>query len=136
MEPNRVDSRPNHHDRQTPEYRRMTSQPGSTSTDFALVPDEVSDAGRYLQQVADTLVSGLASLDTDITALLSTWSGVSADSFSAGWTETKQGADTVLEALADMAELLGVTSTTLDDQDHSWAADTSSLSGSLDLPGL
>ncbi|MFD3707428.1 WXG100 family type VII secretion target [Nocardia sp. NPDC058658] len=114
----------------------MTGQPGSTSGDFALVPDEVTDAGRYLQQVAETLVSGLTSLDTDATALLSNWSGVSADSFSSGWTETKLGADTILEALADMAELLGVTSKALDDQDRSWAADTSSLSSSLDLPGL
>lgn len=114
----------------------MTSQPGSTNTDFALVSDEVTDAGRYLQQVAETLVNGLTSLDTDVTTLLANWLGVSADSFSAGWTETKQGADTILEALADMAELLGVTSKTLDDLDNARAVATSSLFGSLDLPEL
>jgi len=70
----------------------MTGQPGSTPNDFALVPDEVADAGRYVQQVAESLVNGLNSIDADITALLSNWRGTSADSFSAGWTETKQGA--------------------------------------------
>lgn len=114
----------------------MTGSPVSTSTDFALVPDEVTDVGRYLQQVAETLVNGLTSLDTDATTLLSNWHGMSADSFRAGWTETKLGADTILEALADMAELLGVTSKTLDDLDSARARTTSSLSGSLDLPDL
>lgn len=114
----------------------MTSPPSSTSLDFALVPDEVTDAGRYLQQVAETLVNGLTSLDTDVTTLLSNWRGISADSFSAGWTETKQGADTILEALADMAELLGVTSKTLDDLDRARTTATSALAGSLDLPDL
>ncbi|MEU3014952.1 WXG100 family type VII secretion target [Nocardia asteroides] len=111
----------------------MASQPGSTSSDFALVPDEVTDAGRYLQQVAESLINGLTSLDTDIVTLLSNWRGISADSFSAGWTETKQGADTILDALAAMAELLGVTSATLDDQDRAQAAATSALTATLNL---
>lgn len=114
----------------------MTGQPGSTPNDFALVPDEVADAGRYVQQVAESLVNGLNTIDTDITALLSNWRGTSADSFSAGWTETKQGADTILDALADMAELLGVTSKTLDDQDRTRADTTLAFTGSLDLPEL
>ena len=114
----------------------MTGQPSSTANDFALVPDEVADGGRYVQQVAESLINGLSSLDTDITALLSYWQGTSAESFSTGWTETKQGANTVLEALADMAELLGVTSKTLDDLDNARAVATSSLFGSLDLPEL
>ncbi|MGW5320013.1 WXG100 family type VII secretion target [Nocardia thailandica] len=74
--------------------------------DFALVPDEVTDAGRYVQQVAESLISGLRSLDTDITTLLGNWQGTSADAFSAGWNETKLGADSVLDALSTMAELL------------------------------
>ncbi|MGS2809920.1 WXG100 family type VII secretion target [Nocardia sp. MW-W600-9] len=114
----------------------MTSQPDATSTDFALVPDEVTDAGRYLQQVAESLVSGLTSLDTDIVTLLSNWRGISADSFSAGWTETKQGADTVLDALAAMAELLGVTSAALDGQDRALAGETSALAATLNLSGF
>ena len=114
----------------------MTGQPGSTPNDFALVPDEVTDAGRYVQQVAESLVNGLNSIDADITALLSNWRGTSADSFSAGWTETKQGADTILDALADMAELLGVVSRTLDDQDRTRADTTVAFTGSLDLPEL
>ncbi|MGY2033382.1 WXG100 family type VII secretion target [Nocardia abscessus] len=114
----------------------MTGQPDSTTNVFALVPDEVTDAGRYVQQVAESLINGLTSLDTDIAALLSNWQGTSADSFGAGWTETKQGADTILDALADMAELLGVTSKILDDQDRARAGTTVTLTGSLDLPEL
>ncbi|MFC9435673.1 WXG100 family type VII secretion target [Nocardia sp. NPDC057030] len=110
----------------------MTGQPNST--DFTLVPDEVTDAGQYVQQVAESLINGLTSLDRDIAALLSQWRGTSADSFGAGWTETKQGADTVLDALTEMAELLGVTSKTLDDQDQVRATTTREFAGSLDLP--
>lgn len=114
----------------------MTDQSGSPLNDFALVPDEVTDAGRYVQQVAESLINGLTSLETDIAALLSNWRGTSADSFGAGWTETKQGADIVLDALAEMAELLGVTSKTLDDQDQVRADTLLEFTGSLDLPEL
>lgn len=114
----------------------MTDRSGSTANDFALVPEEVTDAGRYVQEVAESLINGLTSLDTDIAALLSNWRGTSADAFGAGWTETKQGADTILDALAEMAELLGVTSKTLDDRDQAGAQATSALTGALDLPEL
>ncbi|WP_342801627.1 WXG100 family type VII secretion target [Nocardia sp. No.11] len=89
------------------------------------MPDEVTDAGQYVQQVAESLINGLTSLDTEITALLNSWRGTSADTFSEGWTETKVGADSVLDALSIMAELLGVTTKTLEDQDVSNAAATS-----------
>ncbi|MFF0546023.1 WXG100 family type VII secretion target [Nocardia thailandica] len=114
----------------------MTTTPSSPSNDFALVPEEVTDAGRYVQQVADSLINGLTSLDADITTLLSNWRGTSADSFSAGWAETKRGADTILNALAEMAELLGVTSRTLDDQDRVRATTTLGFTRTLDLPEL
>ncbi|MFE3546005.1 WXG100 family type VII secretion target [Nocardia sp. NPDC059177] len=112
----------------------MTMESNGSNGNFSLVPDEVADAGTFVQQVAESLINGLTSLDTDIADLLNNWRGTSADSFSAGWTETKYGADTVLDALSDMAELLGVTSKTLDNQDHIWAGNTNTLSGSLDLP--
>ncbi|MFE7717808.1 WXG100 family type VII secretion target [Nocardia rhizosphaerihabitans] len=113
----------------------MTAEPSGPANDFALVPDEVTDAGSFVQQIAESLINGLRSLDTDIVTLLDNWRGTSAESFSAGWTETKQGADTILDALAGMAELLGVTSKTLDDQDQLLATETSALSVSLDMSG-
>ncbi|APE37966.1 hypothetical protein BOX37_02520 [Nocardia mangyaensis] len=100
------------------------------------MPDEVTDAGTYVQQVAETLVNGLASLDVDVNSLLTSWKGTSADAYSDGWIEVKQGADTVLAALAAMAESLGVTSRVLNDQDTSRASQTSALTNSLDLPEL
>ncbi|MEV0335855.1 WXG100 family type VII secretion target [Nocardia sp. NPDC050717] len=112
----------------------MVTEPSGSEAGFAIVPDEVADAGTFVQQVAESMINGLRSLDADIATLLSTWRGVSADSFSAGWTETKHGADTVLDALSDIAGLLGVTSKTLDDQDQIWASNTNALALSLDLP--
>ncbi|MBF6193218.1 WXG100 family type VII secretion target [Nocardia beijingensis] len=114
----------------------MTSSPDGSGRDFAVVPAEVADAGKYVQRVAESLVNGLRSLDSDITTLLESWKGTSADAYSAGWIETKQGADTVLDALAAMAELLGVTSQVVTDEDSSRASVTASLTSSLDLPEL
>ncbi|MFE3545541.1 WXG100 family type VII secretion target [Nocardia sp. NPDC059177] len=104
--------------------------------DFAVVPAEVTDAGKYVQLVAESLVNGLRSLDSDITALLETWKGYSAEMYGTAWIETKQGADEVLEALSTMARLLGVTSQTLSDQDTARAAAHEPLASTLDLPGL
>ncbi|MFC8044297.1 WXG100 family type VII secretion target [Nocardia sp. NPDC057353] len=73
-----------------------------------VVPAEVVDAGQYVQQTADALIGGLRTLDGEVSRLLDGWKGSSADSYRAGWTETRQGALTVLESLAAMAELLGV----------------------------
>lgn len=98
--------------------------------DFTVVPAEVAAAGRFVQLTAESLVNGLRSLDTDVNSLLESWKGTSADAYRAGWDETKHGADTVLEALSKMAELLGVTSQVLEDQDKARARTTSSL----DLP--
>ncbi|MEV0361915.1 WXG100 family type VII secretion target [Nocardia fusca] len=84
-----------------------------------MVSDEVVDAGQFVQQTADALAIALSSLDREIDGLLEVWKGVSATSYRAGWQETKQGAITVLEALADMAELLGVNSRAYVEQDNS-----------------
>ncbi|WP_167837800.1 WXG100 family type VII secretion target [Nocardia altamirensis] len=99
----------------------------SESSEFSVVPAEVSDAGRFVLLTAESLTNGLQSLSADVTALLESWKGTSADAYGAGWAETKHGANTVLEALSAMAELLGVTSQTLGDHDVSRAQQTSSL---------
>lgn len=97
----------------------IISEAENPTSELQVVPDEVVDAGRFVQQTADALVNALHSLDTDIDGLLQVWKGVSATSYQAGWLETKQGAITVLEALANIAELLGVNSRTYVEQDHS-----------------
>ncbi|MBF6353636.1 WXG100 family type VII secretion target [Nocardia higoensis] len=97
---------------------------------FDVVPSEVSDAGRYVQLTAQELVDGVRTLDTEIGVLLQGWTGVSATAYRAGWEETRQGAQTVLDALATLAELMGVTADTHTQLDTDRATDTSSL----DLP--
>ncbi|MFD3460979.1 WXG100 family type VII secretion target [Nocardia fluminea] len=99
---------------------------------FAIVPQEVTDAGQYVQQVAESLVNGLNSLDIEIAGVLGNWRGTSADSFSAGWAEAREGGADVLDALAVIAKLLGVTSKTIAHQDETGASHLSSL----DLPAL
>ncbi|MET7770012.1 WXG100 family type VII secretion target [Nocardia sp. NPDC005366] len=97
---------------------------------FDVVPSEVADAGRYLQLTAQELIDGVRTLDIEIGALLEGWTGVSATAYRAGWEETRQGAQTVLDALTTLAELMGVTADTHTRLDADRAAGTSSL----DLP--
>lgn len=78
---------------------------------------------------ADELAGALRSLDVDVSNLLATWKGSSASAYSAGWEETKQGAMEVLEALAAIAELLGVNSRVFAEQD----TDNSQGFGSLNI---
>ena len=94
------------------------------------MPDHVKDAGAYLQQTSQTLVSGVRSADAEVAALMSSWRGVAAGNYAAGWDEARRAAIEVLEALGDMAELLGVVAATLPDVDTS----TAGRFGSLDLP--
>ncbi|MGX1775531.1 WXG100 family type VII secretion target [Nocardia brasiliensis] len=97
---------------------------------FALVPDEVTDAARYVQQAAANLIAGLRSGSAEVDGLMTTWHGTAATSYAAAWDETHRAALSVFEALADMAELLGVV------VDRSQATDTGTATAvsSLDLP--
>ncbi|WP_167356793.1 MULTISPECIES: WXG100 family type VII secretion target [Nocardia] len=110
----------------------MSVESSSPEQVFAMVPDEVTDAGSYIQQVAESLINGLNTLDREVAAALTTWTGTAAESFDSGWTETKEGAADVLDALAAMAALLGVTSKIIAHQDTAGA----STFHSLDLPIL
>ncbi|MFD4434254.1 WXG100 family type VII secretion target [Nocardia sp. NPDC058497] len=109
-----------------------TNAEGVERGDLSVIPEEVANAGAYVQQVAESLIAGLSSLDSEIQGLLASWEGSSAEAYTTGWTETKHGAETVLGALAAIAGLLGVTSRTLAGQDSSNATAISSL----DLPEL
>jgi WXG100 family type VII secretion target len=103
-------------------------------TSFVVVPAAVSDTGRFVQDTASALRSGVRSADTEIASLLTTWKGGAADTYAAGWEETKAGALEVLDALATMADLLGVTATGFTDLDQRRAADTTTYTSSLNLP--
>ncbi|MBF6077960.1 WXG100 family type VII secretion target [Nocardia beijingensis] len=102
------------------------------ATNFAVVPDEVSDAGRYVQQTAANLIGGLRSASAEVDGLMSSWRGGAATAYAGAWDETHRAALDVFEALADMAELLGVV------VDRTAATDTASAGtfGSLSLPPI
>ncbi|MET9027072.1 WXG100 family type VII secretion target [Nocardia sp. NPDC004168] len=109
----------------------MTYDPSATTT-FTVVPETVSDAGRYVQQTAQALISGLRSASAEVDGLMSSWRGAAASAYAGAWDETHSAALEVFEALADMADLLGVV------VDRSAAADTEAANqySSLSLPPI
>ncbi|GAA5056659.1 WXG100 family type VII secretion target [Nocardia callitridis] len=108
----------------------MSGENSTPGLDFAMVPGEVTDAGIYIEQVAESLINGLSSLDRDVASVLDNWSGAAADAFGNGWAGTKKGAADVLNALNSMGGLLGIASKTVSGQDISNSVNLSSL----DLP--
>lgn len=105
----------------------MSTTADGGASELWVVPTEVSDAGKFVQMVSETLVTGLHSLDADVGRVLESWEGGRAESYRAGWDETKQGAMKVLASLATMAEMLGVTSATFVATDVENAQQTISL---------
>lgn len=81
---------------------------GAGGVPLAVVPTEVADAGRFVQETAENLIRGVRSADADIQALMDTWQGKAADTYLMGWEEARKGALEVLGALSAMADLLGV----------------------------
>ncbi|MFC9472543.1 WXG100 family type VII secretion target [Nocardia sp. NPDC056952] len=110
----------------------MSTEQGSPGTDFVIVPDEVTDAGVYVEQVATSLINGLNSLDREVSSVLDNWKGSAADAYGEGWAVAKEGAATVLDALEAMGGLLGVASKTIAGRDISNATSFNSL----DLPEM
>ncbi|MGV9611370.1 WXG100 family type VII secretion target [Nocardia xishanensis] len=106
----------------------MSDQPGTAA--FAVVPDHVTDAGRFVQEAARNLINGVRAADVEVDALMSTWRGAAATAYGAGWDELRAGALEVLESLADMAELLGVVAARVTAAD----LESSNALGSLNLP--
>ncbi|MEU7769324.1 WXG100 family type VII secretion target [Nocardia sp. NPDC049190] len=69
------------------------------------VPEHVCDAGRYVQQTAQNLISGLRSASAEVDGLMTSWHGMAATAYGGAWDETHTAALGVFEALADTAEL-------------------------------
>lgn len=109
----------------------MASESGTSNGVFEVVPAEVTDAGRFVQLTAEELINEVKSLDTDVTNLLTTWKGNSADHYRLGWEEVRGGATDVLEALQTMAELLGVSAAVYADMDQ---GNADSFGALLNLP--
>ncbi|MET8429716.1 MULTISPECIES: WXG100 family type VII secretion target [unclassified Nocardia] len=105
----------------------MTSSSATPGEGFHVVPADVTDAGRFVQLTAEELIRGVKSLDAEVTSLLTTWKGNSADQYRHGWEEVHAGAHDVLEALKSMAELLGVSATMYTDMDQGNSGDFCSL---------
>ncbi|MGQ4598686.1 WXG100 family type VII secretion target [Nocardia sp. R6R-6] len=108
------------------------SENSPAATTFALVPEHVSDAGRYVQQTAASLTDGLRAASAEVDGLTSSWRGQAATAYAAAWDETHTAAISVWEALADMAELLGVV------VDRATTTDTAAANtySSLSLPPI
>ncbi|MEU4705566.1 WXG100 family type VII secretion target [Nocardia salmonicida] len=100
---------------------------------FSITPEHVQNAGLYIQQTAQSLLTGVRATDADVDGLLTGWQGPASESFRTGWTEVCTGVAGVLGALTEMADALGVTSVVFSEQDRDWAGDLSAGS-SLDLP--
>ncbi|MDO3645879.1 WXG100 family type VII secretion target [Nocardia mangyaensis] len=109
----------------------MTSQEPSAA--FSITPEHVQNAGVYIQQTAQSLLTGVRATDSDVDGLLAGWRGPASESFRTGWVEVCTGVIGVLESLDVMAEALGVAGVTLSDQDRDWAGDLA-VGSSLDLP--
>lgn len=69
---------------------------------------------------AEALQTERAKLDRRVGQLLgSGWTGVAAEQYGAGWSEWREGADTVLQALAAISRLIGEARVELTDTDES-----------------
>ncbi|AXK87194.1 WXG100 family type VII secretion target [Nocardia farcinica] len=92
-----------------------------------VVPDAVTAVGRRAYDIAQQLKSGSIALDREVQALFDTWKGSAADAYREGWDDMQDGAMKAWDALTDLASRLGVSASTLRDQDTSNAAPISSL---------
>ncbi|MFD4356099.1 WXG100 family type VII secretion target [Nocardia sp. NPDC058518] len=113
----------------------MSTPGGSDGGSLSVVPTEVQAVGRYVYGIAEALRTALTSANTEVDTLLAGgWSGDLATLFGTGWTETHDGGTTIITALTDMANKLGITADNYQQQDtnRAYSLNTSSL----DLPGL
>ncbi|MFR9769083.1 WXG100 family type VII secretion target [Nocardia sp. SC052] len=92
-----------------------------------VVPDAVAAVGRHARDMAQQLKSGSMALDREVQALFDTWKGSAADAYREGWDDMQDGAMKAWDALTDLASKLGVSVSTLQDQDTANAATISSL---------
>lgn len=100
-----------------------------SEADLSAIPEDVREVGRFAYRIATELRSGANSLDSEVAALMTSWTGGAADSYRAGWDEMNAGAVRVWDELFELAEKLGITADTYQQRDQSAAG----TFGSLDL---
>ena len=87
-------------------------------TGFDVSPAELQSTKRFVDKVAQDVVTEVSSLGRTVDAMLDGgWSGAAATSFEGGWAEWLTGARHVLHALDGMASLLGVAGRDYEDSD-------------------
>ncbi|UGT63170.1 WXG100 family type VII secretion target [Nocardia asteroides] len=93
------------------------------SEEIAVVPDEVLAVGRFAYEVATGLRSSADVLNSEVEALLLSWKGKSAESYSAGWREMRDSARSVWDELFELAGKLGATADTFRAQESGSAGE-------------
>lgn len=101
------------------------SETGGTpagGTPLAVAPEQVREVGRYVYDLAETLRGALQSAARDIDRLTTeTWTGDAAIEFAAGWTDVRDGGAAILDALTGLAEKLGVSAASYEQQESNSA---------------
>ncbi|WP_084533508.1 WXG100 family type VII secretion target [Nocardia fusca] len=80
----------------------------TTGEPITVDPGAMADAAQFFSSMATTLINAVKDVDSNMEHLLGTWRSTAATAYAGGWDEARTGALEVLEALGDMAELLGV----------------------------
>lgn len=79
-------------------------------TAFGAEPVELQICASRVAEISDELRTELNTVRTEMDALFSVgWRGQAADGFAHGWDQWQAGAEDVLTALQDMADLLAAT---------------------------
>ncbi|MFC8046871.1 WXG100 family type VII secretion target [Nocardia sp. NPDC057353] len=87
-------------------------------TPVAVVPEKVREVGQYVYDLAETLRGALQSAARDVDRLTTeSWTGDAAAEFATGWTDVRDGGTAIIDALAVLAEKLGVSAANYEKQE-------------------
>lgn len=102
---------------------------GGTINHLQVDTDQAYAAARAIGNDAEELRDELASLQQEWDNLSRGWSGVASSAYSSIWAEWREGAVTLIDALAESSHKLGVAAVQYSEQDATAAdaVDTSTL---------
>ncbi|MFC3962578.1 WXG100 family type VII secretion target [Nocardia jiangsuensis] len=87
-------------------------------TQVTVVPEKVREVGQYVYDLAETLRGALQSAARDVDRLTTeSWTGDAAAEFGTGWTDVREGGTAIIDALAVLAEKLGVSAANYEKQE-------------------
>lgn len=96
----------------------------------------MTSSAAALRELAQTVISAVRDMDSQVSGLEASWRGPAASAFTTGWTESRDGAVSVLTSLESMADLLGLQAEEFDQLDESIATtvdDSAPAPSSLNL---